>query len=99
MSVLLGTTKHGKELMVSCKCGIDEGIRIGIDKEDPGCYAFLTYMSGNFYREQDGAFRCLIEKCKKIWKIIRNKDFYYSEVLMNKEDFETFKRYVNEIGE
>lgn len=38
-------------------------------------------------------------KLKKIWAILRNKDFYYSEISMSREDFETFKEYINEIGE
>ena len=32
---------------------------------------FMTYLSGNWYKEQAG----FIKKLKKIWAIIRNKDF------------------------
>lgn len=104
MSVILGTTANGEELVVSCSCECDDGIRIKIDKDvmediDWEAYAFLTYQSGNFYREQGGVFRCFAEKCKKIWKIIRNKDFYYSEICMTRSDFKKFKEYVNSIGE
>lgn len=98
MSVILGTTENGKELIVSCSDECDEGIRIKIDEDSMEeinwkTYAFLTYTSGHWYK------RCFIEKCKKIWKIIRNKDFYYSEICMTKEDFERFKEYVNSVGE
>lgn len=104
MSVILGTTENTKELIVSCRDGCDNGIRIKIDHDiiegtDYEDYAFLTYQSGNWYREQGGVFRCLAEKCKKIWKIIRNKDFYYSEICMSKEDFKRFKEYINQFGE
>ena len=67
------------ELIVSCKCGWD------------GEYAFLTYTNGNFYTQQ----RPFFEKLKKIWAIIRNKDFYYSDIVLTKDDFNEFKEWVN----
>lgn len=99
MSVILGTTENRKELIVSCKDGCDEGIRIVAYHDDDPLYkdyAVLTYQSGHWYKEQEYSF---IEKCKKIWRIIKNKDYYYSEIFMTKEDFEKFKEYVNSIGE
>ena len=37
------------ELIVSCKCGCDEGIHFKIYDYRDGDYAFLTYTNGNFY--------------------------------------------------
>lgn len=79
------------ELIVSCKCGCDEGIHFKIYNYEGGDYAFLTYTNGNFYTQQ----RPFLEKLKKIWAIIRNKDFYYSDVVLTKEDFKEFKEWVN----
>lgn len=82
------------EIIVTCDCNCDKGIRVKIDKlyELYGEYCYLTYISGNFYKEQSG----LLDKLKKIWRIIRNKDFYYSEIVMSKEDFEDYKKWINE---
>ena len=82
----------GDELIVSCNCGCDDGIHLKVDKEDPDYYVFLTYTNGKFYSEQSGGF---MKKLKKIWAIIRNKDNGYSEIVMNKEDFEQFADWVN----
>ena len=79
------------ELIISCKCGCDEGIHFKIHDYEDGDYAFLTYTNGNFYTQQ----RPFFEKLKKIWAIIRNKDFYYSDVVMTKDDFKEFKEWVN----
>jgi hypothetical protein len=79
------------ELIISCKCGCDEGIHFAICDYKDGDYAFVTHTSGNYYREQC-PFR---EKLKKIWAIIRNKDYYYSEVCMDKNDFEQFAEWIN----
>ena len=56
-------------------------------------------MNGNFYKDQYGMLGILKEKLKKIWAIIRNKDYYYSDVVMNGEDFNRFKEYINQFGE
>lgn len=59
----------------------------------------MSYMNGNFYKDQYGMLGILKEKLKKIWAIIRNKDYYYSDVVMNGEDFNRFKEYINQFGE
>ena len=75
------------ELVINCKCGCDEGIHIKIDCDDPDDYALMTFTNGNFYKEQGSGF---LSKLKKIWAIIRNKDFYYSDIRMTKEDLYQF---------
>ena len=94
MSVLL--SQNNKELFVNCKCGCDNGIHIKIEPFEDD-YAYITYTNGNFYRDQYGAFSILIRKLKKIWSIICNKDYVYSEIMLSQEDFETFKKYINSV--
>lgn len=93
MSVL--KTKDGRELILSCSCGCDNGIRFKIDKDDD-YYMCMAYTNGNFYRDQNnGVIRTLKNKLKKIHAIIFNKDYYYSDVVFFKEDFEEFREYIN----
>ena len=96
MSVLLNKDKT--ELIVTCKCGCGDSMHIKIDKEDRDCYAISTLMSSNWYRDQDETvFRVVCKKIAKIWSIIINKDYYYSDIVMTKNDFLEFKEYVNNI--
>lgn len=98
-------TKDNSELIATCDCGCDNGLHIRIDldsisgipkEEETFCYA--TILSGNWYRDQGKTLRYIIkDKLKKIWAIIRNKDFYYSEVCMSREDFEVFREYIDEV--
>ena len=92
-------SKDGTELLVDCNCGCDDGVRIRIYNEEGfDFYCFMSYTNGNFYKEQDEKiFRIICKKLKKIWAIIRNKDFYYAEVMMNKDEFNEFKEYINSI--
>lgn len=90
--------KDGTALLIDCCCGCDEGIRFKVDKEDYEYYCFMTYTNGNFYSEQNETiWGVLSKKLKKIWAIIRNKDFYYAEVFMTKDDFNEFREYINNI--
>lgn len=94
-------TDDNKELIITCKCGCHDSIHFRIDDEDAqyDYYALMSYMNGNFYKDQYGMLGILKEKLKKIWAIIRNKDYYYSDVVMNGEDFNRFKEYINQFGE
>ena len=86
-------TEDGKEMILMCDCECDEGMRIKV-AVDEDIYCYQTYLKGNWYAEQGRFFH----KLKKIWKILRNKDFYYSEILMNKQDWERYKKWINEQG-
>lgn len=35
-------------------------------------------------------------KIKKIWCILRGKDYFYSDTIMSEADFEEFKKYINQ---
>ena len=89
--------KDNTELFVDCRCGCDEGVRIKIDKEEPDCFVIMNYTNGNFYRDQESILNTISKKLKKIWAIIRNKDIYYSDIILTKEDFEVFKEYIDSI--
>lgn len=88
-------TKNETELIVSCKCGCEDGIHLRVDKDNDDWYAIMTYINGNFYRDQSNIFYTLKNKIRKIWAIIRNKDYYYSDVNMSKKEYQEFKDYIN----
>lgn len=91
-------SKDGNELYVDCYCGCNDGMRIRIaDEEEFDFYCFMSYTNGNWYRDQTSMWMTFCNKLKKIWAIIRNKDHYYAEITMTKEDFDEFKEYINSI--
>ena len=92
-------SKDNKGILLDCCDGCDTGIRLRIEKDDI-CYCMMTYTNGSFYTEQGETVRKVIgKKLRKIWAIIRNKDFYYSDIMMTKDEFAEFKEYVNSIKE
>ena len=93
--------KDGTELYIDCNCGCDDGIRFKFDKfsDDLDYYCVMTYTNGNYYRGySETMLRVFCEKLKKIWSIVRNKDYYYSEIIMTKAEFDEFREYINSIG-
>lgn len=96
MAVLM--TNDNKELIVTCNCGCENAVHIRIDCEDDDYYSLCSYLNSNWYRDQDDRVLSVIgRKLKKIWAIIRNKDYHYSDIIMTKADFEVFKEYVNSV--
>ena len=96
MSVM--RSKDGNNLMVDCGCGCDEGLRIRVDKYDDDNYFMVSYTNGSFYRDQnESIFKVIGKKLKKIWCIIRNKDYCYSEICMSREDLKEFKEFLDGI--
>ncbi len=96
MSVLFNNDKT--ELIMTCSCGCDDAIQLRVDTENHfDDFLVLTYLNGNFFRDQYSGFDVFKKKLKKIWNIIRNKDYHYSEIYMSKEEFITFKDYINSI--
>lgn len=97
MAVMISDNK--KDLVINCKCGCHNAIHITVDdtEKDSDYYSFITYMNANWYRDQnDGVIQCFTRKLKKIWRIIRNKDYCYSEIMMSCDDFEQLKKYINQ---
>ena len=98
MSVL--KSKDGDELIITCDCGCGDTCHIKIEEDEPDYYFFLTYLNSNWYREQDDKILRVVEKkLRKIWAVIRGKDFHYSDIRMTRDEFELFREYINSIGE
>ena len=95
MSVI--KTKDGRDVQLDCRCGCCNGLRLTVDHYSDDAYAILTYTGGNFYREQDETFWAITKKkLKKIWHILTNKDYCYSEIVMYKHEYEEFVEYLQE---
>lgn len=97
MAVLFKKNGERSEMVVTCRCGCDDAAHITINHDDDDWHSIISYMNGSFYADQNKSICGVIrDKLKRIWAIIRNKDYYYSDVLMNKEEWEQFKAFINE---
>lgn len=85
--------RDGNECIASCSCGCGDSVQFSVlkDYEFSGSYFYQTLLDAKWNAEQRG-FRW---KLKKIWAILRNKDFHYSEICMSKAEFDQFKEWIN----
>ena len=91
----LDTLRH---IYVDCHCGCDSGLRIRIEPFDHSdMYCFISYTSADWNTNQLSCWKVLKTKLKKIWAIIRNKDYAYSEICLTKQEFEDFKAFLNDV--
>lgn len=95
MSLLMSEDK--KEIIITCNCHCGEGFHIIVDDEDDEYYGYLCFLKNNCDTEYDiSPWRAFKIKMKKIWCILCNKDYYYSDTLMTKKEFDTLKEYINQ---
>lgn len=90
---MLYFNKEKNAFYINCACGCEEALTFRIvppyDEKDTD-YAFITYSRGSFYAEQNTILDRIYKKLSRIWAIIRNKDYYYSDIILTKEDFNQF---------
>lgn len=84
----------GTEIFIDCDCGCLDSMRLTVNK-DEGTYGYCALMMFMEGCKKDSIWRIFLKKLEKIWAIIRNKDYYYFDILMTKKDYELFKEYIN----
>lgn len=89
MSVL--KTSDNNQLIITCSCGCGDSLHIRIDNDNDESYYYLSYLNGNWYSEQKG----FGSKLRKIWRILTNRDYCYSEICLTKENWEEYKKWIN----
>ena len=91
---------------VSCNCGCQEGMEFRFEKEtdyitdheDKAVTEYYISLSTSKWdADQEHGFERLKYVLRKIWTIVRGKDFYYSEIVLTSEQWKQFKDKVNEV--
>lgn len=90
-----------KDFLVTCHCGCQEGMEFRFVKEKDDDINttdyFIELCTSEWGTEQDHGIGRIKYVLKKIWRIIRGKDFYYSEIMLTSEQWNEFKTKINEV--
>lgn len=90
-------SKDNKELIIDCNCSCSEGVKVKIVKEED-YYFYMSYISGKYNTQQEQRiWRVFCNKIKRIWNVIRGKDYCFSEICMSKEDFQEYKKFIADV--
>lgn len=80
------------EYVAFCNCGCGNGMVLKFDKEDDELS--LQLVSDNFYTMQSKNRMSLREKIKRIWYIIRGKEYCYFDLIIAKDELMRFKGFI-----
>ena len=80
------------EYITFCNCGCRNGVVLKFDNEDDELSVQLV--SDNFYMMQNKCKMSFREKLKRIWCIIRGKEYCYFDILIGKDELVAFKEFI-----
>lgn len=76
-----------------CKCGCGNGVILKADN-DKDFGVSLQLVSDNFYAGCNNRRNLFKERVKRIWYIIRGKEYCYFDLLIDKDELQEFKEFV-----
>ena len=79
-------SKDHQSVFVNCSCGCGEGLEIRLNKysQEEGDIC-ISMVESKWYSEQIGGWAHLKKKVKRLWRLVCNKDYYYSELILKNE--------------
>lgn len=75
-----------------CSCGCNKGVALKAETDNWGCY--LSLVSDVFHMQADTGWDRFKKKCKRIWSIVRNKEYIYFDICIDPDDLKEFKEFV-----
>lgn len=88
---MIMTNKEKDVLALYCSCGVADGVLLRADRIGG---LDISLVSDAFYTSQKNRWDFFKEKCKRIWCIIRNKEYCYFDICIEPEDLKEFKEFV-----
>ena len=92
--IMFAKDKNKEGCGLYCSCGCNKGVVFKADTDDSGCT--LALVSDIFHMHTDTGLTRFKKKCKRIWNIIRNKEYIYFDICIAPDDLEEFKKFVAE---
>lgn len=93
-------SKDGNDFVIDCNCGCNDGIRFKFYQdeydEDDICL-IMSNIGCEFYSRQRTILSKMKEKFKRIWFIIRDKEYQYFDITITKKDFEEFRQAIDKL--
>lgn len=83
---------NNNEYVTFCKCGCGNGVILKFDNEDDELSVQLV--SDNFYSIQNKGKMPIKEKLKRIWYVVRGKEYCYFDILIDKNELHEFKEFI-----
>ena len=91
---------ESKQFYLECddKCGsivVDVDV-IEVFGEKTDYYGYLTYFKPVFYTSQRGVLNTIKSRFYWIWKILTGKEYILYDLVLSKEKWEEYKKFINQ---
>lgn len=86
-------SENEKYCALHCACGCANGVVLNAEKDFYGHY-YISLVSDNSYTSRLTGWSRFKEKCKRIWKILRNQEYQYFDICLTTKDIGEFKEFV-----
>lgn len=94
--VMIVNEKSKRYKTMFCKCGCGNGVIIKSDN-DKDFGVSLQLVSNIFYTGYNNRRNSIKEKIKRIWYIIKGKEYCYFDILIDKDELQEFKEFVEKL--
>ena len=84
-------------LTAYCYCGCERGVAIRVFRDIDTADCELSLVSDTYHIKQESCLNRFKEKCKRIWKILRNEEYEYFNIYIEADDMKEFKDFVAKI--
>lgn len=93
MSFLL--TEDKTEMIVTCNCACGDSVRFKVmsDKDDR-FWAIWTYLCWG-HKTEDTIRGCVLLRLKRVWRALKGRDYYLSDMILYKDDVVKLRDYLN----
>lgn len=88
------TTNDSECYSLYCSCGCNDGVLLNAEKDEFSNDCFLSLVSDNYSLMQKTGWHHFKEKCKRIWKIIKNEEYRYFNICIDENEMKEFKEFV-----
>ena len=76
-----------------CSCGCLNGVILNADKDGDMGYR-ISLVTDIWNSSQETGWDKFKEKCRRIWRILRNKEHHYFDIYLKDGDITEFKEFV-----
>ena len=77
---------------VFCNCGCNNGVILKAMDDDNEIE--ISLVSDTFHSDHTSVWQRFKEKCKRIWKIICNKEYQYFSIYLSTDDLNDFGYFI-----
>lgn len=90
-------TENCNSLIVNCSCRCGDGLEFTISNFNNVAEVWMTQTTYSWNTENTTFWNRFKLKLKRLWSVLCNREYYYTEIILSKDDFSTFVEYVNEM--